>query len=130
MKYLLYSLAALVIIASISALAFYFWPTTSKQLQTTAPTTNTFRESAKEVASLVAAQKANGVTADCTSQLLIHADNKAQKSVVLFHGITACPSQFKAFGQQLFDAGYNVYIPLAPYHGTNEPRGHKDVRSP
>lgn len=128
MKYLLYSLAGIAIIFITAALAFYFWPTTNKQLQTSTPATNTYQQSVKQIESLVATQKAAAATDDCTSQLMTH-NEKTAKTVILFHGITACSAQFKAFGQQLFDAGYNVYIPLAPYHGTNDSQGHKDVRS-
>jgi carboxylesterase len=35
----------------------------------------------------------------------------------MFHGFTSCPEQFRELGQQLFDLGYNVYIPLLPHHG-------------
>lgn len=128
MKYLLYGIGSVVIILIIAALIFYFWPTTSKQLQVSTQASNTYDQSIKQVETLVASQKTSNVTNDCTSELLTHSE-KTAKTVVLFHGITACPAQFKAFGQQLFAAGYNVYIPLAPYHGTSDPQAHKDVRS-
>ncbi|RYX79238.1 alpha/beta fold hydrolase [bacterium] len=128
MKYLLYGIGGIVIILIIAALLFYFWPTTSKQLQTSTSASSTYDQAVKLVEALVASQKAASVTSGCTSQLMTHSE-KTAKTVVLFHGITACPDQFKAFGQQLFNAGYNVYIPLAPYHGTSDPQAHKDVRS-
>ena len=39
------------------------------------------------------------------------------KAIILLHGFTNCPQQFETLGKQLYDLGYNVYIPLYPYHG-------------
>jgi pimeloyl-ACP methyl ester carboxylesterase len=41
-------------------------------------------------------------------------------AVVWFHGYTNCPRQFEQLGRRCFDAGYNVYIPLAPFHGLSD----------
>ncbi len=53
---------------------------------------------------------------NCKSILLTHG-TKTEKVIVFFHGYTSCPGQFKALGERLFNEGYNVYIPRAPYHG-------------
>jgi esterase/lipase len=42
---------------------------------------------------------------------------KTEKVIVIYHGFTNCPKQFEILGKQLFDKGYNVYIPRMPYHG-------------
>ncbi len=55
----------------------------------------------------------------CESQLLSHG-KKVARTVVMFHGITACPKQYSALAKTFFDAGYNVYVPLAPQHGTTK----------
>jgi pimeloyl-ACP methyl ester carboxylesterase len=52
----------------------------------------------------------------CGSMLLTHG-TKVAKAVVFFHGFTNCPAQFDELAQQLFELGYNVYVPLLPRHG-------------
>src|SRR5262249_53762108 len=50
------------------------------------------------------------------SRLLTHGQ-KVDRAIVLVHGITNCPQQFAALGDQLFGAGWNVLIPRLPRHG-------------
>jgi pimeloyl-ACP methyl ester carboxylesterase len=54
------------------------------------------------------------------SILLLHGQ-RVPRSVVLFHGVTNSPRQFRAFAERLFDQGANVYIPRLPRHA--EPGG-------
>lgn len=42
------------------------------------------------------------------------------KAIVLFHGYTNCPAQFSELTPLLTEAGYNVYAPLLPYHGSTD----------
>ncbi|MBI5566338.1 MAG: alpha/beta fold hydrolase [Chloroflexi bacterium] len=46
---------------------------------------------------------------------------RVDRAVVLFHGYTNAPQQFRALGQRLFMRGYNVYLPRAPHHGLPDP---------
>ncbi len=50
------------------------------------------------------------------AQFFTH-DRRTDRAVVLFHGYTNCPQQFKRLGEQLQQRGYNVWIPRAPGHG-------------
>jgi esterase/lipase len=52
----------------------------------------------------------------CADKLMEHGQ-KTEKVIVIYHGFTNCPKQFEILGKQLFDKGYNVYIPRMPYHG-------------
>lgn len=52
----------------------------------------------------------------CLPVLLSHGHKTAQV-IVLIHGLTACPAQFRQLGEALFERGYNVYIPRLPRHG-------------
>jgi esterase/lipase len=56
------------------------------------------------------------VNPECQDIGLIHRQ-KQPKSIVIYHGFTNCPKQFAKLGGELFDLGYNVYIPRIPYHG-------------
>lgn len=52
----------------------------------------------------------------CRSKFFFHPHPTA-KVFLFFHGFTAGPYQFEPIGQKLFDAGYNVLVPLQPGHG-------------
>jgi pimeloyl-ACP methyl ester carboxylesterase len=52
----------------------------------------------------------------CRSKFLFQ-PHPAPKVFLFFHGFTAGPYQFDPLGEALFQAGYNVLIPLQPGHG-------------
>lgn len=52
----------------------------------------------------------------CRSLFFFHPHPTA-KVCLLFHGFTAGPYQFEPLGLALFQAGYNVLVPLQPGHG-------------
>ena len=56
------------------------------------------------------------ISTACRSILLTHGQ-RTEKAVVLFHGYTNCPQQFRELGQILYEQGYNVLIPRLPRHG-------------
>jgi carboxylesterase len=53
---------------------------------------------------------------DARSALLDHGV-RTSRVIVLVHGFTNSPRQFRELGQLLFDRGYNVLIPRLPEHG-------------
>jgi len=52
----------------------------------------------------------------CRSKFYFQPD-RASKVFLFFHGFTAGPYQFEPLGETLFQAGYNVLVPLQPGHG-------------
>jgi pimeloyl-ACP methyl ester carboxylesterase len=52
----------------------------------------------------------------CQSRLYTHR-RRVERSLVLLHGFTNCPQQMDALGRQLFEKGWNVFIPRYPRHG-------------
>jgi carboxylesterase len=42
---------------------------------------------------------------------------KVEKAIVMVHGYTSCPEQFRALGEQFYGLGYNVLIAPLPHHG-------------
>jgi esterase/lipase len=56
------------------------------------------------------------VNPTCFTTTLLHG-HPTERVFVLFHGYTNCPYQFAAFGQLLFERGFNVLLPRMPYHG-------------
>ena len=56
------------------------------------------------------------VNALCRTRLYTHG-RRAERSLVLLHGLTNCPQQMDALGRTFFDRGWNVFIPRYPRHG-------------
>jgi esterase/lipase len=52
----------------------------------------------------------------CRSKLMTHGV-KAERVIVLVHGMTNCPQQFVEFAPLFKEQGYNVLIPRMPRHG-------------
>lgn len=44
---------------------------------------------------------------------------KSDKAVLLLHGLTGTPSEMRYLGERLNKAGYHIFAPLHPGHGTN-----------
>lgn len=53
---------------------------------------------------------------EARSILLTHG-SRAARAVVLLHGLTNSPRQFRPFAERLFAEGYNVWVPRLPHHG-------------
>jgi pimeloyl-ACP methyl ester carboxylesterase len=56
------------------------------------------------------------VAENCRTRLLAHAEPCA-RAVLLFHGLTASPAQFRRYADALYERGCNVLVPLFPLHG-------------
>jgi len=64
----------------------------------------------------VAEAERDSTMEDARSVLLDHG-TRTPRVVVLVHGFTNSPRQFRELGQLLFERGYNVLIPRLPEHG-------------
>lgn len=49
--------------------------------------------------------------------ILLDYGRKVERSIVMLHGYTNCPEQFRRLGALFHAAGYNVLIPRMPHHG-------------
>lgn len=52
----------------------------------------------------------------CNSRFFLQPE-RPEKVFLFLHGFTAAPIQFEPIGKTLFEAGYNVVVPLLPGHG-------------
>jgi len=59
---------------------------------------------------------ASRMNPECAAQFMTHGQ-KTDKVIILVHGYTNCPAQFKELGQRFYDLGYNVLIAPLPHHG-------------
>lgn len=65
----------------------------------------------------LAEEEARGdIDPNCLPFLLTHGQQTA-RAIVLYHGLTACPFQYREFAQLLYAEGYNVFVPRLPRHG-------------
>lgn len=74
-------------------------------------------EALARIEEIQAAEEGSGeINPVCTSTVMSHGE-KADGVIVFYHGFTSCPEQFRELAQQMFDEGYNVFIPRMPHHG-------------
>jgi esterase/lipase len=77
----------------------------------------TFAEAMAQFDALVAAEQARGdLDPNCLPFQLNHGE-KTARAIVLLHGLTACPFQYRELAQLYYDEGYNVFVPRLPRHG-------------
>lgn len=57
-----------------------------------------------------------GMRPDCAGELLTHGQ-QTDRAIILLHGFTNCPRQFRTLAQRYHARGYNVFVPRFPYHG-------------
>jgi len=60
--------------------------------------------------------EADLVMPDAASLIYAH-DEKRPRSIVLIHGLTNSPRQFRELAEQFYERGYNVIVPRLPEHG-------------
>ncbi|WP_332719912.1 alpha/beta hydrolase, partial [Pelagibacterium mangrovi] len=68
------------------------------------------------VAAVRADEMALGLHDKCGSTALTHGE-QTTIAVVYLHGLTSCPAQVDQLATEIFNLGYNVYIPRLPGHG-------------
>lgn len=115
-------------IALTAVALLYLWPNRSGSLQKVSIAPVSYEQALTAVSTINMQEDSEAVTTECKTSLKTHG-SKTAKTVVMLHGITACPKQFAVLGQKFYEAGYNVYIPRAPHHGTDDPRKHAAVRA-
>jgi len=103
-------------------LIIYLWSLAMPALQPVAlkstpdPATD-YDEAMARIDTLVAEETARGdLQPLCLPFALTHGQ-KTARAIVLLHGLTACPHQYRELAQLYYDEGYNVYVPRLPRHG-------------
>lgn len=48
---------------------------------------------------------------------------KTGRALLIFHGVTNSPEQFRPLSELFFERGYNVFVPRHPYHGHTDRTG-------
>ena len=60
--------------------------------------------------------EASAMNPVCRLQFMTH-NQKVERAIILVHGYTNCPEQFRELGQRFYDSGFNVLIAPLPHHG-------------
>jgi carboxylesterase len=82
-----------------------------------------YEEAASRITKIQTAEaKLGELNPMCATKLLTQGE-KVDNAIVFLHGFTSCPTQFARLGEEFFEKGYNVYIPLTPRHGTKDRQG-------
>lgn len=74
-----------------------------------------YEEAVARIAAMQA-QKGAEINPICRTQFLTHG-RSVERAVVLLHGLTTCPAQYRTLAPRFHELGYNVLVPRAPYHG-------------
>ena len=104
------AVAALIVLA-----LFAVWPVSTQDLVSRPQPAPDF-ESAVTLANENRDADADSVLQVCDATLLTHG-YPTERAFVLVHGYANCPNQFLPLAEQLFERGFNVYLPRLPGHG-------------
>jgi alpha-beta hydrolase superfamily lysophospholipase len=111
MKRILAVLLALLAVAAVLLLR----PAGTRRFPSHADPATDYADALRRVTA-VEARDGTAISPECRTLLLTHGA-RATRAVVLLHGLTNCPEQFRALGDRLHERGANVYIPRLPEHG-------------
>lgn len=70
-----------------------------------------FAETKETIARIVADERADPLINPLGVTAVLDHGRATARAIVLFHGFTNCPYQYRILGKMFFDRGYNVYIP-------------------
>jgi esterase/lipase len=114
LKYLKIFSVSIITLLLVAAIVISQWPVREFNLSKSSQIQD--YESSKKSIQSRNTNSAAFINPNCADKLMEHG-KKTEKVIVIFHGFTNCPQQFEILGKQLFNKGYNVYIPRMPYHG-------------
>ncbi len=97
------------------AVVYAFWPVSANALPSHPQPTASYEEALQRVAA-IQAQEDSGYEEVCKAQVLTHG-SKTSRVVILVHGYTHCPAQYREMAPQIFDLGYNILLVPMPRHG-------------
>jgi pimeloyl-ACP methyl ester carboxylesterase len=87
----------------------------SSFLKRLTPPASSYQDAMGRLATLQAAE-GNEIGTLCRTYALTH-DRTCRQVVVLFHGYTNCPHQFRQLATAIHLAGHNLLVPRMPFHG-------------
>ena len=123
----LLALGVTVLLTVVAAVAgVYLWPLDGDDLRPPAEPMS-FATATARIAAQAAQEKADPrIRPECRSVARVHPEPSA-KAVLLLHGYLACPGRLAELATVYYEAGFNVYVPLAPRHGRTDENDHRSL---
>jgi pimeloyl-ACP methyl ester carboxylesterase len=115
LKITLWSLGAIVVAAALFV-GFLFLPIGDPDLSSHPDPATSYQDAVTRIDAVRAREDGQPLQHMTRSIALLHG-SEVTTSVVVFHGYTHSPYQWRVVAKAYYDRGYNVWIPLAPYHG-------------
>lgn len=108
------------IVAAVCALAAWlWWPSAESSLASRPDPAATYAEAVRRIEAIYAEERTLPLIADGGSMALLHG-RPTPGAVVIYHGYTTVPYQWRAIARGLYDAGYNVWMPRMKAHGLRD----------
>jgi carboxylesterase len=116
-----------VFLLAVAAVAgLYLWPLDDDALRPPAQPMS-FATATARIAAQAAQEKSDPrIKPECRSVARVHPEPSA-KAVLMLHGYLGCPGRLAELAGLYYEAGYNVYVPLAPRHGRTDPEAHRSL---
>lgn len=109
------SLATLLVLLLVVA----FTPVTDPELSPHPRPADSYDDAVDRIRAIAAAEATLDLQPEGHSIALL-AEGRTGEAVVIFHGYTTVPEQFRLIGEAYRAAGYNVWIPRLPFHGATD----------
>ena len=100
-----------------AAAAYLFWPVNPAPLISRPEPVDSYAAAVQDLQSIQS--KEGQLNPLCQAKVLTHGE-QVQKVVILVHGYTTCPYQFRQLAPQLYERGYNVLMLPLPHHGLSD----------
>jgi pimeloyl-ACP methyl ester carboxylesterase len=106
--------------------ALYLWPLDDGALRPPSQPMS-FATATAQLAAQAEKEKSDPrIKPECRSVARVHPERSA-KAVLMLHGYLGCPARLVELAGLYYEAGYNVYVPLAPRHGRTDPEEHRSL---
>lgn len=102
------------------------WPVGTAGLVSRPRPTNSYAQALGRFDTL-RARDTGAINPVCRTELFSHG-SRTGRAVIILHGLTNCPQQFRRFGELCFARGDNVLIARLPGHGDADRRGRSLAR--
>jgi carboxylesterase len=114
---LLAILVLLVLLVILVFLSILVVPVNISVLSSNGKPFSEFEDSLKRINEISQEEEERGDLSLAGRSVLLHHDRQVKDAIVLLHGFTSAPQQFRELGSKFYQEGFNVYIPRQPFHG-------------
>lgn len=106
-----------VAVVAVALVGFLFLPIGDPNLSSQPNPAPSYDAALQRIAAKQAAETVGPPLQPITHSVALLHGSRVETAVVIFHGYTHSPYQWRVVSKAFYDGGYNVWAPLAPYHG-------------